>query len=642
MKIIKFMLILLMALPMVMAASTQSINKEMEIFIDGNNVMNATFNGYAYVGDVYTGDYFGILNHYSPESDGTFLFWKVKSPESNITMNINYTDNTKVCTVYNMTEIQNPSDLINSKTIVYLDESEYVSGTCSFNINSGILSINTAEADPTTNVDKDSDGYTEKMFGGDDCNDNDAAINPSVAEVCANDLDDNCNGQTDEGVLTTYYQDSDGDGYGNNLVTQSGCSAPLGYVTDNTDCDDGHISVNPGVSEICDALDDNCDGAVDEGFNIGDSCQSDSNTCGDSNTGNYVCSQDGLGTECNALTPSERPAWNQICTSDANSCGDTDAGLTDCNGICQAVMPVATDTDQDGVADCIDNCKDHANPDQADCNANGVGDACDSINPGASDANCDGKDNDCNGIPDDGYVTTSTTCGVGACAAIGQKTCVAGAEVDSCSAGTPSTELCDGLDNDCNGIIDNGLTMYTHYTDSDSDGYGIDNASSEISSCYASAPAGFSILNSDCNDNDTAINPAAADNTNDGIDNDCDGSTDEDYAAPAPVVVNDDTPIGHRGGGGGGAVYAPSTAPQTVVPVTHLVESTPPAAGTPAETEGNAPTGANGITGAAVSPITGNAVANQGSGDIFKAIGVVSWILAFAMLMFMITVKIRK
>lgn len=76
------------------------------------------------------------------------------------------------------------------------------------------------------------------------------------------------------------------------------------------------------------------------------------------------------------------------------------------------------------------------------------------VHPGAADAACNGVDNNCNGQMDEGYLPGPTACGVGACAATGVTSCVAGAVVDSCVPGAPGVEVCDGLDNDCNGITD--------------------------------------------------------------------------------------------------------------------------------------------------------------------------------------------
>ena len=97
-----------------------------------------------------------------------------------------------------------------------------------------------------------------------DCNDDDSAIKLGATEVCDR-VDNNCDGNVDEGLTTTFYQDFDGDGFGNiDLFSDPICSAPVGYVEDNTDCDDIVDSVYLGADETCNNIDDNCDGNVDE------------------------------------------------------------------------------------------------------------------------------------------------------------------------------------------------------------------------------------------------------------------------------------------------------------------------------------------------------------------------------------------
>ena len=117
---------------------------------------------------------------------------------------------------------------------------------------------------------------------GDDCNDNNASINPNATEIC-NGVDDNCNGEIDEGVKQTFYRDADNDGYGNATNTTQACTAPAGYTTDDTDCNDNNASIHPGATEIYgDDIDENCDGKAEK--------------CGDSVCGNNencsVCPED--------------------------------------------------------------------------------------------------------------------------------------------------------------------------------------------------------------------------------------------------------------------------------------------------------------------------------------------------------------
>jgi hypothetical protein len=127
--------------------------------------------------------------------------------------------------------------------------------------------------------DKDKDGYTDGMTKvsctkpsdeyvssatSGDCDDADSSMNPGRTEICDG-KDNNCNGQTDEGVLLTFYRDQDGDGYGYANNSTQACSQPVGYVSNSSDCNDNDLNINPGKTEICDNKDNNCNGQVDEG-----------------------------------------------------------------------------------------------------------------------------------------------------------------------------------------------------------------------------------------------------------------------------------------------------------------------------------------------------------------------------------------
>lgn len=98
------------------------------------------------------------------------------------------------------------------------------------------------------------------MCGNKDCNDNNPSINPAATELCNDHIDNNCNGQIDEGVRT-YYIDNDGDGHGdiNRDIKSCYAAPPAGYVADNTDCSDYDASVNPLNNEILgNDKDDDC------------------------------------------------------------------------------------------------------------------------------------------------------------------------------------------------------------------------------------------------------------------------------------------------------------------------------------------------------------------------------------------------
>ena len=86
-----------------------------------------------------------------------------------------------------------------------------------------------------------------------------------ATEVC-DEIDNDCDGDVDSGAsdASTFYADTDADGFGDVSSTTTSCSAPEGYVDDATDCDDGDESVNPDATETCNGTDDDCDGSVDE------------------------------------------------------------------------------------------------------------------------------------------------------------------------------------------------------------------------------------------------------------------------------------------------------------------------------------------------------------------------------------------
>jgi hypothetical protein len=102
-----------------------------------------------------------------------------------------------------------------------------------------------------------------------DCDDSDGAIKPSATEVCDS-IDNDCDGDIDDADSslvgsTTYYADLDGDFYGDATNSLTACAAPSSYVSDDTDCDDGDRLINPAASELCNGLDDDCDGVADNG-----------------------------------------------------------------------------------------------------------------------------------------------------------------------------------------------------------------------------------------------------------------------------------------------------------------------------------------------------------------------------------------
>jgi hypothetical protein len=133
--------------------------------------------------------------------------------------------------------------------------------------------------------DVDGDGYGSETFSTqsceqpsgyvdntDDCDDMDSTISPDAQEICDGNIDNDCDGSADDAddsvdasTFSTYYMDADTDGYGDAATYVTLCDMPSGYTTDDTDCDDTEILVNPGETEVCnDGLDNDCSGDAPE------------------------------------------------------------------------------------------------------------------------------------------------------------------------------------------------------------------------------------------------------------------------------------------------------------------------------------------------------------------------------------------
>jgi hypothetical protein len=360
-----------------------------------------------------------------------------------------------------------------------------------------------------------------------DCNDANASIRPGAAEACDN-VDNNCNGSVDENASRTWYRDADGDGYGTSTSVQQ-CSQPAGYVAPAGDCNDTNPNIKPGVAEVCDSVDNNCNGSVDDGAGDLWYRDADGDGYGRSSLSVRACSRPvgyvSSSGDCNDSDVTTYPDTSEACDGVDNNCnGSVDEG---------AGGTWYRDVDGDGYGNPLATTFACSRPSGYVGNDDDCNDATTSIRPGATEV-CDGADNNCNGSVDEGVGGTwyrdADGDGYGSYSNVGISACTRPsgyvANRDDCNDSNSSirpgaTEVCDNVDNNCNWVADENLAS-TWYQDADGDGYG--SASVTTSSCYH--PTGYVSNSADCNDSNSSIRPGVAE-TCDSVDNNCNGSVDE-------------------------------------------------------------------------------------------------------------------
>jgi large repetitive protein len=325
--------------------------------------------------------------------------------------------------------------------------------------------------------------------------------------------------------------DTDGDGYGD-----SGAQAPY---APGSDCADGDASVSPGAVELCDGLDNDCDGdadsdSVDAPVWYGDS---DGDGYGNASFDTRACSQpesySGVSTDCDDGAAAVFPGALEYCNGVDDDCdGESDEGQ-------DAEAPVDApdwylDADGDGYGLELVSVKSCSVPDGYVAEGGDCNDGSTAHHPGA-DETCNAADDDCDGIVDEEGSLGAATYYLDA---DGDGFGDADSPIQACSApldyvedsrdcndllpavNPDADETCNGLDDDCNGSADgdDSIDRFTYYADADLDGYG-DPAGVALS---CSLPDGHVLNSGDCDDSSAEISPEAEESC-DGADNDCDG-----------------------------------------------------------------------------------------------------------------------
>ena len=277
-------------------------------------------------------------------------------------------------------------------------------------------------------------------------------------------------------VLACNDKDSTGNGTIDDTIFDPGVedSDGDGFTLNDGDCDDENSALHPAAEEICDGIDNNCDGEIDEG--VTDTFYADTDN-------------DGFGDESSTVEACDSPDGYVAVGGD---CNDTNAdsfpgNVEYCDGV---------DNDCDGTID-----EDVQETFWADGDGDGFGD------PASFIETCEEVS---------GYVANSDDCD------------------DTSSISYPlADEICDELDNDCDGTVDEGVTD-TYYADVDGDSYGVSDMTTEA----CDLPTGYSEIPGDCDDSAAAVNPDALEEC-DTVDNDCDGTIDEDDAIDASTWYRD-------------------------------------------------------------------------------------------------------
>ena len=363
----------------------------------------------------------------------------------------------------------------------------------------------------------DSDG--DGVNNNEDCAPLDPAVHPGAQEACDG-QDNNCNWQVDEG-----YPDLDADSLKNCVDPDDDDDGD----PDDSDCQPLDAKVHQNAPELCDGVDNNCNGAVDEGqgtISCGKgACTHQVSACLDGTPqwcdpmeGALKEECDAVDNDCDGLVDEDLgfvTCGLGACTHSVAKCENGLAAQCDpmegaeaevCDGLdndCDLMVDEGfADKDMDGLKDCLDEDDDNdGDPDDTDCAPLDPG-----IHNGASEK-CDGADNNCNGQTDEGL--GELACGKGECFHT-VPACIAGVAQWCDPFEGIALEACDGLDNDCDGLVDEDIQPL----------------SCGLGACQHTVPGCLDGVPQECDPKQ-----GAGDEVCDGLDNDCDGLVDEELGA---------------------------------------------------------------------------------------------------------------
>ena len=318
----------------------------------------------------------------------------------------------------------------------------------------------------------------------------DAEPGNATEEICDG-LDNDCDGEIDEAFS----------GLAKACAVGAGACLRHGVGICASDGDGTICDAEPGgpQQELCDGLDNDCDGAADEDFpNLNAPCRAGVGVC--ERIGVEACSPDRRTVVCSAVPGPAQEA--DLCDGFDNDCdGQTDEGFPEINRPCLVGQGAC---ERAGIVRCSDG---------------GRATECD-VAPGIAEIErCDGLDNDCDGAADEDYPALHRPCvvGTGACERSGIVRCSDNGEHTACdvSAGAPVAERCDGLDNDCDGVTDEGFDALGTPCQ-------VGLGRCERAGVTICAPDGRAVL---CDTSPGEAEPESCD----GLDNDCDGEIDEGF-----------------------------------------------------------------------------------------------------------------